>query len=290
VRRWKVENPEVADYLIGVCKRWKERSSCDGFRIDSAHLQPISFWKRFVAELKEAPPAGPFLVLPELTVNPREIGRFVSEAGFDGAYDFSALRVRDVFGTDHADAGALAFIAREAKEYYPSPRAMMAPIDNYEKAFVTSASEPKQARTKLAITYILMLDRVPLLYAGNELGIAFHDVGGAFPADRRDSAFKKHVQRLIALRRREQALRSGDFFQVLAREHVYAYLRTSGEDRILVILNGSDRTIEFAMHIGDLAWKECGLEDLVSDALAKPANSDAAIEVKPFDARILKIR
>ena len=26
-----------------------------------------------------------------------------------------------------------------------------------------------------------MLDRVPLLYAGNELGIAFREVGGAFP-------------------------------------------------------------------------------------------------------------
>lgn len=35
VGRWKVEKPEVADYLIGVCKRWKERSRCDGFRIDS---------------------------------------------------------------------------------------------------------------------------------------------------------------------------------------------------------------------------------------------------------------
>ena len=56
VPRWKVENPEVADYLIGVSKRWKERSGCDGFRIDSAHLQPVSFWKRFVAELKSAPP------------------------------------------------------------------------------------------------------------------------------------------------------------------------------------------------------------------------------------------
>ena len=31
VPRWKAENPEVADYLIGVCKRWKERSGCDGF-------------------------------------------------------------------------------------------------------------------------------------------------------------------------------------------------------------------------------------------------------------------
>ena len=118
VPRWKAENPAVADYLIGVGKRWKERSGCDGFRIDSAPLQPVSFWKRFVSELKAAVPAGPFLIVAELPINPREIGRFVTEAGFDGAYDFSALKVREVFGKD-ANVGQLSFIAGEAKQFYP---------------------------------------------------------------------------------------------------------------------------------------------------------------------------
>jgi glycosidase len=58
VPRWKVENPNVANCLIGVCKRWKERSGCDGFRIDSAQLQPVSFWLRFDTDLKAAPPGG----------------------------------------------------------------------------------------------------------------------------------------------------------------------------------------------------------------------------------------
>ena len=164
------------------------------------------------------------MILPELTINPREIGKFVTEGGFDGAYDFSAMRVRDVFGKD-ADVGMLSFIAGEAKQFYPSPRTMMAPIDNYEKAFASIAKDPKAARTKLALTYQLMLDRVPLLYAGNELGIAFREVGGAFPDDRRDSAFLKEVKALIALRKREPALRRGEFSEVFARDAVYAFLR-----------------------------------------------------------------
>ncbi len=52
----------------------------------------------------------------------------------------------------------------------------MAPIDNYEDAFASVANETKGARTMLALTYLLTLDRVPLLYAGNEVGIAFRDV------------------------------------------------------------------------------------------------------------------
>jgi glycosidase len=109
-RRWRVENIEVADYLIGVAKRWKERSDCDGFRLDSAHLQPVSFWQRFISELKIAPPRKNFLLLPELTITPKQIGQFVAEAGCDGAYDFSAMTVRDVFGKDE-DVRKLSFIA-----------------------------------------------------------------------------------------------------------------------------------------------------------------------------------
>ena len=208
-RRWKVENPEVADYLIAVSKRWKERSNCDGFRLDSAHLQPVSFWKHFVAELKSAPPKKHFVILAELTIDPKKIGEFVTEAAFDGAYDFSAMTVREVFGKDQ-DVGKLSFIAREAKQFYPSPRSMMAQIDNYEDAFVRVAKEPKTERTKLALAFQLMLDRVPLLYPGNELGIAAHEVGAAFPADRQNSSFLKHVNALIALRKRELCTATGD--------------------------------------------------------------------------------
>jgi glycosidase len=288
-RRWKVENPEVADYLIGVCTRWKERSGCDGFRLDSAHLQPVSFWKRFVAELKSAPPQKEFLLLPELTITPKRIGKFVTDAGFDGAYDFSAMTVRDVFGKDE-NIGKLSFIAREAKQFYPYPRTMMAPIDNYEDAFATIANEPKAKRTKLALTYQLMLDRVPLLYAGNELGIASDVVGAAFPADRQDSPFLKDVEALIALRKREPALRRGDFAEIFARDAVYAFLRTLGDDHILVVLNGSDKLKTFAMPIDDRAWRSLRLDDLIGGGLAKAAGSEAPIDVQAYGSRIVRMR
>jgi glycosidase len=288
-RRWKVENPEVADYLIAVSKRWKERSNCDGFRLDSAHLQPVSFWRRFVTELKSAPPQKDFLLLPELTIVPRKIGEFVTEAGFDGAYDFSAMTVREVFGKDE-DVGKLSFIAREARQFYPSPRTMMAPIDNYEDAFASIAKEPKTKRTKLALTYLLMLDRVPLLYAGNELGVASREVGAAFPADRHESSFLKDVKVLIALRRREPALRRGNFDEVFSRDAVYVFQRTLSDDRILVVLNGSDEPKTFAMPIGAHAWRTIQIDDLIGGGVTKAAGSEAAIHVEAFGVRIMRVR
>lgn len=289
VPRWKVENPEVADYLIGVCKRWKERSGCDGFRLDSAHRQPSAFWKRFVAELKAAPPEKPFLILGELVANPREIGTLVSECGFDGAYDFSAMTVREVFGRGE-DVGKLSFIAREAKQFYPAPRALMAQIDNYEKSFASFAADPKGPRTRLALTYLLTVDRVPVLYPGDELGIASAEVGAAFPPDRRSSPFLKHVRSLIALRRREPALRRGTFDEVLARDGVYAFLRTLGDDRLLIVLNGNDRACSFSSPVADRPWASWRLDDLLSGEVAKAEGSTRPIEVEAFGARILRVR
>jgi glycosidase len=288
-RRWRVEKPDVADYLIGVSKRWKERSNCDGFRLDSAHLQPVSFWKRFVSELKSAPPRKEFLLLPELTIIPRKIGEFVTEAGFDGAYDFSVMTIREVFGKDE-DVGKLSFIARESKQFYPFPRTMMAPIDNYEDAFASIAKEPKKKRMKLALMYQLMLDRVPLLYAGNELGVASHEVGAAFPADRHESSFLKVVKSLIALRKHEPALRRGNFAEIFSRDAIYVFLRTFGDDRILVVLNGSDKPKTFAMAIGDRDWHSIQLDDLIGGGITKVGGSEAAIQVEAFGGRIMRVR
>ena len=135
-----------------------------------------------------------------------------------------------------------------------------------------------------------MLDRVPLLYVGNELGMASNEVGAAFPADRQDSPFLKDVKALIALRKREPALRRGDFAEVFARDAVYVFLRTLGDDSILVVLNGSDKPKTFAMPIGNRAWRSLRLDDLIGGGIAKPAGSEAPIDVQAFGARILRIR
>jgi glycosidase len=167
---------------------------------------------------------------------------------------------------------------------------MMAPIDNYEDAFASIANAPITKRTKLALTYQLMLDRVPLLYAGNELGVASHEVGAAFPADRQDSLFLKDVKALIALRKREPALRRGNFDEVFSRDSVYAFLRAFGDARILVVLNGSDRPKTFAAPIGDHAWRSLQLDDLICGGSTKIAGSEVAIQIEAFDVRIMRVR
>jgi alpha-amylase len=287
-RRWKAENPAVADYLISVCKRWLTRSNCDGFRLDAAQLQPVAFWKRFVKEIRSAADR-PLTMVAELPLNPRDIGRIVSECGFDGAYDFSTGKVRDVFGSD-ASIGDLSFVNAEAERFYRAPRSMMAQIDNYEDAFVTASKEPASARFRIALAYLLTIDRVPLLYPGDELGIAFQEVGGAFPPNRDQSPQLKELKALVALRRREPALRRGEFHEVLSRAGTYGFSRSLGRDQFIVLINASARAQLLAPAVGPRAWRDVRLEDALRGGIVKEAGDGAALNIAGWDYRVLQVR
>ena len=166
----------------------------------------------------------------------------------------------------------------------------MAPIDNYELAFVSFAKHPKIERTRLALAYLLTLDRVPLLYAGNELGIAFREVGDAFPAGRNQSPFLEEVKALIALRKQEPALRRGDLKEIRCSGSIYAYLRELGDDRFLVVLNISDRPATFSATIGHLPWADCQLDPAIGDEPGKPKGVARPVVIEAFGSRIWKVR
>src|SRR5262249_47253224 len=89
VRQWDTENPQVAEYLIGVARFWRERTGCDGFRLDSAHLHSPRFWRRFGVALRGDAARDDFVLLAEVPMAPSKIEEFLARTGFDGAYDFS---------------------------------------------------------------------------------------------------------------------------------------------------------------------------------------------------------
>jgi glycosidase len=293
IRRWDADNPEVADYLVEVAKFWRDESGCDGFRMDSAPLLSTKFWSRFVRDLKAGPDGHPadFLILAELAIDPPKIGPIVRECGFDGAYDFSFDVTQKVIGKSE-EFGLLSKVLSEGETLYPHPRRMMAQVDNYEVTeFLSVASEPKQARLDAALTLLLTIDRVPLLYAGNEVGLVPKSAGDAFPADRRDRPAYKHLKRLIAMRKAEPILRRGDWSEVLSQEPIYAFLRTLPAGQVLVVLNTSERPAPLKTDLGKTPWKDVALDDILqAHHQTKVAGDNTPLDLGPFEARVFKVR
>ncbi len=289
VRQWDATNPEVADYLVSIARFWREKSGCDGFRLDSAQLLPRSFWNRFAREVKGAD-GDKFTLLGEVTENPRLIGPFLTETGFDAAYDFSFYNMRDVIGRD-GPVSKISFFVGEAKQFYPEPRRMTAQVDDYEDSpFVAAALEPKLARFGLAMTALLTFDRVPMLYPGDEVGLAFHEVGALFDEVAKDPPIHREVKGLIALRKREEALRRGAFVEVRSEGPIYAFLRVLGDRKILVVLNTSGEPRRVAFPIGETPWAGVALDDARTGKEVKRRGVDEPVGVGGFGSLVAVVR
>jgi alpha-amylase len=290
VRQWDTENPQVADYLIGVARFWREQSGCDGFRLDSAHLHPAPFWRTFAGALRGDAARDDFVLVAEVPLHPSKIGEFLNQTGFDSAYDFSFGVVRDVLGRGEPLA-KLSFVLGEGKRFYPHPGRMVAQIDNYEApTFVTAARAPERPRTALALALLLTIDRVPFLYSGNEAQLDYREVGALFARGgpgRRDLAW---AEKLIGLRKQSAALRRGDFTEIATPAPVYAFVRSHGKETVLVLLNASDEPRDVMTGIGrGRSWRDLGLHDLIGDTEVKPKGSAEPLRIEPFGVRVLKV-
>ena len=289
VRQWNAEKPEVAAYLIEVSQFWKEQTGCDGFRLDSAHMHSHRFWQEYARTLRRSAQGDDFILLAEVARPPVAIGEFLTATGFTSAYDFSAGIAREVF-CKGAGVERLASVLRAESRYYPSPSWMCTQIDNYESPdFMTAAMEPKQPRMKLALAFLLTLNRVPLLYSGDEAALSYRDVGGLFDARRTDSRFFEYTKTLIAARRKHVALRRGDFVELQPRTPVYACLRSHGGDRVLVILNNSDQAQQVSFPVLHESWSSIGLSDLVTGEVVKARNMDVPLNIEPWGVRLCRV-
>ena len=288
VPQWDAENPEVAAYLTRIAKFWRDETGCDGFRLDSAHMLSSRFWAAWSKEIKDAKHRD-FILWAEVPLHPSKIGEFITATGFDAAYDFSATMASDVFGKG-AEVGKLSFVLREGRQYYPSPQRMCAQLDNYEDpAFADTAQAPKEARMRTGVAFQMTVDRVPLVYTGDEAGTSYRETGALFAPPLQSSQFLPYMKSLIALRRKEAALRRGEFVEVSARDSIYAFARTLGSRRILVVLNNSAVRCQVSFPIGGATWADCALDDLLSEKPAKAAGASTPLEIESFGARILSV-
>jgi len=103
-------------------------------------------------------------------------------------------------------------------------------------------------KLKLHMAYILTIPGVPVIYYGDEFGMT----GASDPDNRRMMRFDdelnvferqtfKDVSKIIHIRKDHSALRHGDFLTLKADKNIYAYIRSDMNERILVILNKSEK-------------------------------------------------
>ncbi|MCD4782341.1 MAG: cyclomaltodextrinase C-terminal domain-containing protein [Candidatus Eremiobacteraeota bacterium] len=241
------ENPEVYDYLIDTCKSWIDDSGVDGFRLDAVMHVNRSFWDKFSKDIKEH--AGPdfYMVGEVFHGDPKKVGAYQSD-GMPGMFDMPLyFTSKEVFAHD-GSMKSLAYKMSELEASYENPSMMAAFLDNHDTArFLTEAGHNGREKLKLALAFLMSINRIPVIYYGTEQSMEGREehMGSHGPENRADMQFGKdpdmqaYFTQLAKARANSPALREGALLEMWRDDKVYAYSRLHTDDEAIVVLNNS---------------------------------------------------
>ena len=262
------ENPNVRAELIAIFSDWITQTNIDGFRIDTVKHIEEDFWVEFCTAIRaHAADLGKerFLMFGEaFDGDDALIGGYTQPGMLDAMVYFSQKYqvYDDVFGRGGATSKVASLMEQRELNYGTSPQeggVEVSPaeltvnfIDNHDVSRFLF-EQPDTDALRLALTYLLTQDGVPLIYYGTEQDFD----GGNDPSNREplwwsdydtDGETFQHVARLSEVRKASSALRRGATALVWTTDHtgeeedagILAFERSDGEQTALVALNVSE--------------------------------------------------
>lgn len=248
-------NPALREYLWKNLEYWVTDFDVDGFRCDVADGVPLDFWETARERLEKIrPDIG---MLAEGTKKENQLKAFDLCYGLGKAFKAwdNAAEIRNLWEKMRAErpVGGAKFV-RFIDNHDISN-------DDYENRLEKRWGA---ARVEAALVAIFTLDGVPFLYNGQEVAdAARHSIFGKAPIDwangetEAGGARFAFVQKLCALRKAEKALTRGGlaWLDSDAPETVLSFARTLGDEKILTVINLSDKPVKVAVKGAEGAWK-----------------------------------
>ena len=292
------ENPQVSRYLIQNALWWVETANLDGIRLDTFPYVRRAFWHDFHAELHSVYPH--LTTVGEIFHRDPEVTSFfaggVARNGIDtGLYtpfDFPLFfTLRDVLAEGKPMTELEDTLRQDS--LYPHPERLATFIGNHDTTRFITAAGGSAAKLKLALGLILTLRGMPLIYSGDEIGLA----GGNDPDNRRDfpggfagdpsDAFRRSgrtaqqeeifrwASGLLAYRKLHPELENGIEQNLLAGASTFAFVRAplgSGckpehsSERLLIVVNKASQSKAVEIPIDRTALDGCTVFEAVQAA------------------------
>jgi glycosidase len=265
--RW--QNAAAMRAVVDDVLWWTRRFNLDGLRIDAIPMMPRAVTRRLAYELRRAtyPQSATFL-LGEVFTGPGVgalpyLQYYLGPSGLDSVFDFPLMwALHGAIATSSAGFGTVeAILAAEDVDMAGSGAVLARILDNHDTPRFLSVAhgdgsgdpwdspavqplepEPYQ-RLELALAVQFTLPGVPVLFQGDEIGLA----GASDPDCRRvmppDDQLSDHqlavrdtTKRLAKLRACSVALRRGDRRAAVTAGDLYAYLRGRQLDHPAIVL------------------------------------------------------
>lgn len=235
-RKLNYKNVEMQDSMISSLKFWLNNSHIDGFRCDVAGEVPDEFWTRCIASLKQKNPN--IFMLAEAD-KPS-----LHKDGFDATYSWSIFDMMKKIASGKRFANALDSVNSSMDSTYPANALKMMFTSNHDENSWNKAdygTMPGAVHAPFAVYTFTAPRTVPLIYSGQEEPVLdsisfFYKDAITFGKFARAKFYKT----LLDLRKNNDALASDAVFkkvQVGDEKAVYAFTKTKGDKKVLVILN-----------------------------------------------------
>ncbi len=271
------DNPEVRRFIFDVAKYWID-FGIDGWRLDVPNeINDDEFWCEFRQVVKAANPEA--YIVGEIWVDEvhKNAKRWLQGDQFDAVmnYGFRSASINFFIGDQREEslmhrrphppikplnAQGFALRIENILGNYPLEivYAQYNMLESHDTARYLSILKGDKSIFKLAVTFQMTYPGAPAIYYGSEIGLQGRhdpDCRRAMPWDqaRWDTEILEHYKKLISIRKSHPALRRGNYQTLYANAShgIYAFIRCLDNDKLVIILNNSDKNYLVNIPIGD---------------------------------------
>lgn len=253
-------NPETIEYFCKVGRYWLEEFHIDGWRLDVASEVNDGFWRKFYTEIKSVNQDA--ILIGEVW---ESANHWLDGTIFDSTMNYDFRRhCRRFFGEQSIDAFEFDSRVTDMRMRYRSQTvfAQLNLLDSHDVSRFLSLCENDKRRYKLAVLFQMTFPGMPSVFYGDEAGItgiAEEEYRQPMPWKKQDELFS-FFQKMIAIRKKEEALRSGKYRTLQADKgsRLYVYERYLKESCIRVIMNmeEQEKTLSKEWLIGEILFCE----------------------------------
>ena len=241
-------NPEVRNYILGVCEKWVREYDIDAIRLDVANEISHVFCKELKKRMISLKPD--FYIIGEIWHNSLP---WLRGDEFDSVMNYPLQNaIADFCVDDYMSAKQFEYAINRCYSMYFQQvnEVLFNQMDSHDTIRILNRCKGDKARAKMSLALLFSMPGSACIYYGTEIFLP----GGFDPDNRRCMPWKEikegvfsedtaFVKKLIELRKTHPALCSTDYEFESSEGRVVRLIKKSDSERIRILINAPEESV-----------------------------------------------